>query len=303
MFETHRILRSPDAPEGGGGAAPTQPSTPEAAGGAGAAGDAQPQQTPPAAQPGRTISDEEYRRLTDAANRARSHDAFYTKMSELGIKKTDDALSALADWQRLQGDPQTKGILEALARPQAQPESTQEPITQDTIRQMMTDFFSQHEQQRLQADYESRLAQEQTLISDAVQSERLKPLFGDASFDDAFAGKATPIAKAASRLLSEAMFDRAPEINGRKMPVTDSATLNAAVDDVMETLKAVRAATILEMSRSTPGLERPGETGRVQTEAERTTVGDLAETRRQAHEFVQAEAERLAREGSPVSQL
>ena len=308
MFYPRRTLLSPDGAEGGGAEVSATPTpTQTAAEGAGAEGHAQSQSTPPAAQP-KAVSDAELSRLHEVERRMKSHDDFYRQLNELGFKKPDEALSALGTHQKLQGDPQTAAILEMLANPpqETQETQTQTPLTADSIRDVVMDVLTQRDNQHLQQELQKQTEQEQSLIADTLRSDRLKPLFGDTPFDEAFAGTAKDnplLKKGIARLLDAAMYEKAPRQGDRMLPITDPALMNAAVDDVFSIVNAVKAATIMELSQTGMLKEEDGQIGERIQEGEPATTGDLeAETRKRAHERVRAMYRQVEAGGLPASQ-
>ena len=301
-------LLSPDE-TGTGGGGPTNESAPATPSDPGtAAGTEAPQ---PASQPaGHQISDEQFEAYRRADGKARASDQFYGRLKERGIDTFDGALDALDSFQKLQTDPATSRILEAISTPaHAEPlETTQQqaPFDERALEALVDQKFQARDRAQFETDFNQRASIESSLIDKAAADGKLKAIFGESSFSDVRDGKAgTPAAQAVARLLEHAIVDRSPVMNGASMPVTNPATVAEAVNDVMTAVSAFKAMTLMEASTSAPDLSRPNTDGFVQQDGTPLSPAEAkARLDAEANATFDAEMKRVQAElsGGPASQ-
>jgi hypothetical protein len=255
------------------------------------------------------VSDEEFARLTRADGKAREHDRVFGQIRELGFDSTEAALEALARHKAITDNPQMSGVLDALSQPE------HEPSPQTTPQAMTPEQFNQLFDERLQArdaaEFQQRFtADQQTeagLLAEALKDESLKPVFGETSFDDAIGGKGTPLARGYAVLWEQAMMERAEQVNGQFMPITDAAKIQDAHKQVQDFIQEIRTQAIFDLSkRASGGLNRPeGEPVRPSEDVldEPVSANDFLQKMGDAAEATAAaEMARLSKVGLPASQ-
>jgi hypothetical protein len=256
------------------------------------------------------VSEEEFARLMRADGKARASDQLFGKASELGYETHEAMLDALGRYHAITSDPQTSGVLDALTRPSDEPSSqtTPEPMTDERFNQLLDERLQARDAEQFQQRYAADQQVEDRLLSEMAQSEALKGIFGETSFDDAITGKGSPLAQGYATLLVQALMEQAEAVNGQFMPVTDPAKLAAAQQRVGEMFSAIKTQTILDLSQRAPGsLERPDE-GQPVRPSEDDSGGfksgrDLLEEMGEGAEaHAQQVLDRAAAEGLPASQ-
>lgn len=255
---------------------------------------------------GRYVSNEEYQRLNSAAGKARAADQFYNQLKERGFSSFDEVIPHIDRMKQVQSDPRMRNVFDAMLQREEQDSSqtqAREPLTQDSIRQLIDQQFQQRERQQFQQQYNMAVERENELISNALRGEQLRGVFGDHGFDDALDGKAGEVPQVVATLLESELAARSPTMGNQKMPVTDPGVFNEAVSSVLKRLKAIRAHTLLEASTDdgspdTPQSEQRRPDGPL---SQSEWMQQQQERRRAASEYAQAELARQRTAGQPAS--
>lgn len=318
MFEHSHILLSPDAGDAGsaGGGTATESPTPttalpqsEAAGASSSPETGQPTQSQP---DGHHVTNEEYRRFQRAEQVARDRDRTYQRFKEAGYDTFDDALGQLQEYQKLQSDPTTQRLLQAIAQPQqADPSSITDPaqekgLSQDSVQQMIQDAISQSRQQERRTEFDRLLNIEDGLIKNAVTSNpQLKQIFGEDGFEKALKNEGSLAQQATTALFDLALTQTRPtDAQGNPMPISDATAMNAAAAQVGKLMNALRTQALLDASPSNPGLPESSAANTVPRSPD--DFGDPAQDRdrlaQDMHQTMLQEFNREVNAGTPLSQ-
>lgn len=258
-----RILLSPDgAATAGAGGSPASP--PAAATSNGTAGQSSAPAAPQAQPQVVTISPEDHQRFQRYEQQVKTSNSLWDKARQHGYANADDALADLQRMQTIKKDPNLTGILEAMVAPHtAQPNGTASPapasVDQNTVQQMIAREFEARSQKDQQERYNAAAQTETRLLNELIGDQQLRPLLGDiANYDDAFGEKSTRTSRAVATLIDAELFALAPKLaDGRAMPVTDSAMIRQARDNVLTTIRELKSAALIEASRGMTDVQTP----------------------------------------------
>lgn len=217
------------------------------------------------AQDSITISRQEHQSLVSQKGKAQSYDGLINRFrNEFGAQSVDDVFSNLGRLKTIESDATIKSIIDTLSRPpqgQAQPSNGQ-PLDPAKLPQHVNELveqkFAEAETRRQQAEFTTAAKIENELIGTVVNDARFKPFFTDKSFEDNFEGKGTKMGRAVAALVDAEVASLADKVDGRARPLTDSAKMKQAFDNVHSILQELRAQMLLAASGNpVPGITPP----------------------------------------------
>lgn len=259
LFRT-RFL-SPDSSDGNGSAPAASAPTPSVAAGGVQDGRGTASPSPSAGSPG--IDHAKYER---AVQQQAEHTRLWQELGNHGIKDRDSLLRAVADARRiesLQNDHRARGILDALAAPEPQPDPTKLPLTPATIQQMLDASLEKRDrasQERAAKErHTSALQTEMSNLESALTQDAAKAILNGAKFDEAQAGKAGVMARMFASHVDQLLVDRTydPTTN-RRIPATDPRIVAEAVAQAVKDFAEIKAATIHAGASGQRATAQPG---------------------------------------------
>jgi hypothetical protein len=245
---------------------------------------------------GRTVSEQDWQNLQREVGKAREADKFFGRLKSSGIevKSFDELVPQLSAVQRMRSDPTLGRIVDALNEPAQQPSGgvtsdPNQPLTHQQALELagrtVDERIAAYESRRFQQEHASASTIEKSLIGEMISADqRLKPIFGEHSFDDAYNGKAGDAAQMLAVLIdNEFALSASPyadgPLKGRLQPVTDRAKAAQVRDSVFKKINALKAAVAFDAS-SNLRLTEPLSAGHVD-EKSNLSPHELAERRRE----------------------